>query len=289
MTVPLSPLQSNGIAIPFDDRHFAPQRDSSGLLSDPAALQARYREDGYLYLRGVLDRPTVIEMRQAYFSRFDPSYLLSGTDPGDGIFSGHRDQRLPAHGVAGHPAHAFVRTPRFIAFADDPRLEDLASRILGGPATRLPRAIVRHFDRAMPLASRAHVDYSYLDAGSDQLLTVWVPLGDCPRPTGGLVYLEGTHGRDRSSFDFLRSVTDRPDDTRAISHDLAWVSEQLDRRWRWADYSAGDVTVHSPHIVHASLDTTSEVMRLSADFRFLLRGEAADARWLAAWAGDDGN
>ena len=94
---------------------------------------------------------------------------------------------------------------------------------------------------------------------------------------------------DRSSFDFLRSVTDRPDDTRAISHDLAWVSEQLNRRWRWADYAAGDVTVHSPHIVHASLDTTSDghapVRRLSLPSQ----GEPADARWLVAWAGDDGN
>jgi hypothetical protein len=30
-------------------------------------------------------------------------------------------------------------------------------------------------------------------------------------------------------------------------------------------------------------------MRLSADLRFLRRGERPDARWLQAWAGDDGN
>jgi ectoine hydroxylase-related dioxygenase (phytanoyl-CoA dioxygenase family) len=289
MTVPQTSLYSNGIAIPFDASHFAPLRDSTEVVDDAGALQARYQEDGYLYLRGVLDRPTVIEMRAAYFAAFDPSYLRPGTTLADGVFSGRRDPKLPAHGVTGHPAHAFVRTSRFQAFADDPRLADLASRILGAPVLRLPRAIIRHFDRSTPLASRAHVDYSYLDAGSDQLLTVWVPLGDCPRPTGGLVYLEGTHRRDRASFDFLRKVTDRPHDARAISHDLAWVSEQLGRRWRWADYQAGDVAIHSPHIVHASLDTTADHMRLSADLRFLRRGEAADVRWLHAWAGDDGN
>jgi ectoine hydroxylase-related dioxygenase (phytanoyl-CoA dioxygenase family) len=284
-----SALTSNGISVPFDAPHFAPLRDSSQWRSDPAELRSRYLEDGYLYLRGVLDRPTVIELRQAYFAQFDPAYLRPGTDPAEGLFSGRRPRGLPDHGVAGHPAHAFVRSARFDAFAADPRLERLAADVLGGPVRRLPRAIVRHFDRATPRASRAHVDRSYLDAGSDQLLTAWIPLGDCPRPTGGLVYLEGTHRLDPADFEHLRGVSDRPGDNRAISHDLAWVADQLGRRWRWADYRAGDVTIHSPYIVHASLDTTTDAMRLSADLRYLLEGEPADARWLTAWAGDDGN
>jgi ectoine hydroxylase-related dioxygenase (phytanoyl-CoA dioxygenase family) len=282
-------LTSNGIAVPFDERHFAPLQDSSDLRSDPAQLRARYAEDGYLYLPGVLDPETVLALRQAYFAQFDRGYIQAGTGAAAGIYSGRPAPGLPAHGVAGHPAHAFVRDARFERFAADPRLEALAASVLGGPVRRLPRAIVRHFDRSTPRASRAHFDYSYLDRGSDQLLTAWIPLGDCPRPTGGLVYLEGTHTMAPSSFDGLRTVTDRPSDGRAISHDLGWVADQLGRRWRWADYQAGDVTVHSPHIVHASLDTTTDAMRLSADLRFLREGEVADNRWLQAWAGDDGN
>jgi ectoine hydroxylase-related dioxygenase (phytanoyl-CoA dioxygenase family) len=282
-------LTSNGLAVPADQAHFGPLRDSSSLRTDPGALRLRYQEDGYLYLRNVLDRGTVMALRGAYFSTFEPSYLRGGTTPADGIFSGQRPGQLPAHGVVGHPAHAFVRSPRFATFAADPRLEALAATVLGGPVQRLPRAIVRHFDRSTPMASRAHVDYSYLDQGSDQLVTLWIPLGDCPPPTGGLMYLEGSHGADPTSFDRLRTITDRPGDSRAISHNLAWVAEELGRRWLWADYRAGDVTVHSPHIVHASLDTTTDLMRLSADLRFLRRGEQADDRWLQAWAGDDGN
>jgi ectoine hydroxylase-related dioxygenase (phytanoyl-CoA dioxygenase family) len=282
-------LTSNGMAIPFDDRHFAPLRDSSALLSDPAALQSRYVEEGYLYLRGVLDRQTVMALRQAYFAQFDPGYLRPGSRAAAGIFSGQRTPDLPAHGVVGHPAYSFVRDRTFEAFAADARLEKLAAAVLGGPVWRLPRAIVRHFDRSTSIASRAHVDYSYLDRGGERLLTVWIPLGDCPRPTGGLVYLEGTHHMDRADFDSLRTVTDRPGDTRAISHDLGWVADQLGRRWRWADYRAGDITIHSPHIVHASLDTTTAAMRLSADLRFLRQGDEPDARWLQPWAGDDGN
>src|SRR5262249_51340058 len=161
--------------------------------------------------------------------------------PADGIFSGRRPSELPAHGVVGHPAHSFVRSRQFAAFAASPDLEALAAGVLGGPVRRLPRAIVRHFHCSRPIASRAHIDCSYLDQGSDELVTMWIPLGDCPRPTGGLTYLEGSHRLSPSSFDRLRIVTDRPGDSRAISHDLAWVAAQLGRRWLWADYQAGDV------------------------------------------------
>jgi ectoine hydroxylase-related dioxygenase (phytanoyl-CoA dioxygenase family) len=282
-------VTSNGVAIPFDCRYFAPLRDSSAIKSDPQAIRTRYVEDGYLYLKGVLDPAVVTGLREAYFAQFEPSYLQAGTKPADGVFSGRRPLGLPPHGVAGHPAHAFVRSSRFEAFAADPTFAAVAEGVLGGPVRRLPRSILRHFDRSTPMASRAHIDFSYLDRGSDQLVTIWIPIGDCPRATGGLIYLEGSHRMGRSSFARLRAVHDRPDDQRPISHDLAWVAEQLGTRWRWTDYEAGDIALHSPHIVHASLDTRTAAMRLSADLRFLRREQPADPRWLVPWAGDDGN
>ena len=38
----------------------APMRDSAALLADPEALRARFAEDGYLFLRGALDRKSVV-------------------------------------------------------------------------------------------------------------------------------------------------------------------------------------------------------------------------------------
>jgi hypothetical protein len=277
------------VEVPFDEKHFAPLRDSSHLVDDPAALRERYRADGYLYLRGYLDTREVRSMRQSYFSLFDPAYLKAGTAPADGVFSGERPSDLPAHGVAGHPAHSFVRSEIFERFASQPALNRLAEALLDGEAWRLPRSIVRHFDRSTPRASRAHVDHTYLDRGSDRLVTMWIPLGDCPVPTGGLVYLEASHDMAPADFEPLRTVTDRPADQRPISHDLELVARKLGRRWLWADFAAGDVTVHSPHLVHASLDTVTDEMRLSADVRFLRDGETPDPRWLQPWAGDDGN
>ncbi len=282
-------LTSNGVALPADDRHVAPLTDSTPLLGDADALRARYRADGYLYLRGVIAPETLRRMRRSYFSRFDPAYLADGTIPDDGIFSGRRPRSLPAHGLAGHPAYAMVRASEWERFVSMPALASLAATVLGGPVRRLPRTILRHFDRSEPRASRAHTDYSYLDLGSDELLTMWIPIGDCPVESGGLVYLEGSHRLGPEHLDPLRVVTDRPTDRRPISHDLAWVSDQLGRRWLWADYCAGDIAIHSPHMVHASLDTTTERMRLSADVRFLRDDRPIDPRWLRPWSGDDGN
>jgi ectoine hydroxylase-related dioxygenase (phytanoyl-CoA dioxygenase family) len=281
-------VTSNGVEVPFDAEHFAPLVDSTVWRGEPAVLRERYRRDGYLYLRGVIDPERLRRLRAGYFGAFEPSYLDDRHPAEAGVFSGRRPPGLPAHGTVGHPAHGFVRSEAFAELALDPALAELAAAILGTPCRILPRQIVRHFDRSVPRASRAHRDRRYLDEGSDRLLTMWIPLTDTPLATGGLIYLEDSDDVDVSELDRLRAVSDRPDDERPISHDLAWVAEQLGRRWRWADYRAGDVAIHSPRVVHASLDTTTDAMRLSADLRFLAAGEHPDPRWLQAWAGDDG-
>jgi ectoine hydroxylase-related dioxygenase (phytanoyl-CoA dioxygenase family) len=286
---PLTSITSNGVAVPLDPAHAAPLTESNDLLADAAALRRRYDEDGYLFLRGVLDPELVLATRAAYFELFDPSYLAPGTSARDGVFSGTLPAAIGAHGTATHPAHAFVRGSAWRRLVEDPSLRLVAETVLGGDIAVLPRQIVRQFDRSSARASRAHIDHSYLDEGTGEVATVWIPLGDCPVETGPLVYLEGSHRMAADELDALRQITDRPGDARPLSHDLGWVSRQAGRRWRYADFAAGDVAVHCPHIVHASLDVHSDAMRLSADIRFIRHGGTPDPRWLAPWAGDDGN
>ncbi len=281
-------LSSNGVAIPFDDAHFAPMTDSSALRHDPAAMRARFLRDGYVLLRSVLDRAQVIDLRADYFRRFDPDLLAPGTTPSDGIFSGTVPPGLPPHGVAGHPAHDVVRDEPFDRLTHDPALAEVAGSLVDAPTQLLRRRILRHFHNASPTASRAHVDFDYMDLGSDEIVTAWIPLGDCPISCGGITYLEGSHHVGSAILDRLRDNTDRPEDRRPISNDLALTAQALGGRWRWADFEAGDVVLHSPHLVHASLDNRSATMRLSVDVRFVKAGSAIDPRWLSDWSADDG-
>lgn len=296
MTTPTPPappdsraISSNGLRVPDHPDYVRPHPDPGVGVGDPDRLREHYRRDGFVVVRGALDPATVRDLRRAYFATFPPGYLAEGTDPVEGLFSGRRPEGLPPHGVAGHPAHAFVRSAPFAAFIRQPALAEIARRLLGAPVQLLPRAILRHFDRSAPVASRAHADFRYLDEGSDQVVTAWIPLGDTPLATGGLVYQPGSHELPPRRLAALRQVNDRPGDDRPLSHDLAWVAEQLGRPWSWTDYRAGDVAFHSPHVVHASLDTRTDAMRASIDVRFVAIGERTDPRWLVPWAGDDGN
>jgi ectoine hydroxylase-related dioxygenase (phytanoyl-CoA dioxygenase family) len=278
-------VTSNGLSLPFDERYFAPLRDSSELLGNSGALRQRYHEEGQLYLRQVLDREAVLELRHAYFALFDAS--ASGGRGKAGTSGGAR--ALPAHGVPGHPAHAFVRSETFARFMSEPTLYRLAEALLESPVEQLPRWILRHFSADAPRASRAHIDADYFNENSDHVLTFWIPLGDCPLTTGGLVYLDGSHRLEPERFSALRKASDRPQDERPICHDLGLVARKLERRWLWADYAAGDITIHSPRTVHASLDTLTKMNRVSIDTRFVRRGEPIDPRWTRAWSADDGN
>jgi ectoine hydroxylase-related dioxygenase (phytanoyl-CoA dioxygenase family) len=281
-------VSSNGVELPFDDRTFARQQESPPWPAARETVRATFRDNGYVLLRGLLDREYVLGLRADYFARFDRRMLAPGTSSREGIFSGTVPDDLPEYGTAGHPAHDFVRTDRFDAFTRTPALQEVAEVLLGGPTELLPRRILRHYDRSTRRASRAHVDYDYMDHGSDQLVTAWVPLGDCPVQCGGLLYLEGSHRIPPAELDPLRDHTDRPHDRRPVSHDLGRTARQLGGRWLWTDYRAGDVVLHSPHLVHATLDNTSDVMRLSADLRFRRQDAAADERWNGAWSADDG-
>ena len=281
---------SNGVPLTTDPEHFAPMRDSSALLGDPGKLRARFEQDGYVYLRGILDREKVLALREFYFAMFDDSYFAEGTTPRDGIWSGTVPSGQLPHGVEGHPAHTLVRSAEFEDFAASAELENLAKILLNDDQVmQLPRQIVRHFNKG-PLSSRAHTDYDYMDRGSAHIITMWLPIGDCPVESGGLAYLEGSHTIPKSKLDVLKSKrTDRPHDARPISHDLDWTAKQLGGRWLYANYQAGDVAIHSPHLVHASLDTQTDTMRMSVDVRFLPRSVEPDPRWLSKWAGNDGN
>jgi hypothetical protein len=236
----------------------------------------------------VLEADKVWKLREDYFGRFPESYLRPGTTPADGVFSGTTPAELPAHGMPGHPAHSFVRDGPLTRFLDSSPLGELAGTLLDGNATMLPRVILRHFDSSSQRSSRAHTDHAYMDRGGTSVITTWLPIGDCPVESGGIVYLEDSHRIDRERLAALRQVNDRPGDDRPLSHDLAWVGRELGRRWLWADFRAGDVVLHGPHIVHASLDTTTPTMRMSVDARFAAPRQQPDGRWLRTWSADDG-
>lgn len=267
---------SNGLPIPFDAEHFvsmagsdAAGRPVRGL--DIEALRTRYREAGYVLLRRFLEPAQVIATRAAYLN-------AAAAVPSE----------LP-HGVPGHPAYAFVRSAEFDRFTKQPRLQELATAILQKPARLLPRRPLRHFRPGSRRASRAHTDFTYLDRGTREVVTIWIPLGACSLTSGGIVYLEGSHTLAETLLrQMVGGPSDRPHDRRPLTHDLRLLVKKSGRRLAWTTYEPGDVVLHSPFIVHATLDAHTGADRLSTDLRFIPCDAPPDERWLRDWAGNDG-
>ena len=161
--------------------------DSARLLDDPAALRRRLAEDGYLFLRGVLDRDAVMAARREVLAR------LSAVDeivPGGDVFTGRsaRKAREPDLGrfwrsVSEGPALRAATHGRDISrvmeivAGEAPRAQDFLFLRVGVPG----RATGLHFD--YPFFTRLH----------DQVWTVWTSMGDTPVSRGPLMVVENSH------------------------------------------------------------------------------------------------
>ncbi len=265
-----STVTSNGVPIPNTPRYFDRMRETDLAAADEA-LRARYAEDGYVLLRGVLPGDAVIQLRDAYLARF----------------SAHAEP-LPTHGTKGHPAYEFVRTSVFRDFVEQPVFQSLAARLTGAEVAPIRRTPLRHFVPGRSIASRAHIDGTYIDGTPTDVVTIWTPLGACSVENGSLMYLEGSHAdADMAARVRNGALMDRTSDVRPITHDLKWLADVTGKRWLTADFAAGDVVVHSPSIIHATLDATVGT-RISADIRFQRKDTPRDARWDRDWSADDG-
>ncbi|MFI0981589.1 phytanoyl-CoA dioxygenase family protein [Streptomyces sp. NPDC021093] len=261
-----------------------------GERGDLAALRARFAREGHLYLPGFF-RPEVVEaFRRHYFEATAHTGLVRpGSDPGDGIAAPDR----------GGFDHAAFRTALFRGIVPGPAYEAMCRRpelvafyrwFLGAPEVHLHRRkIIRHAlpgESGIGTATQAHYDLVYLREGTDRVLSSWIPLGDCPVARGGLVYLERSHHRVRAEETAGRLR--RP--AASLTADLPSLAEEYDARWLVADYAAGDMVVHSPYLVHASLDNRDPdgVIRLSTDIRYQSAADPVDGRWQNHWHLDDG-
>ncbi|AKU18764.1 phytanoyl-CoA dioxygenase family protein [Luteipulveratus mongoliensis] len=281
-------LSSNGYVLDESDSRLGrlepvPRRE----LGDRALLWERLRRDGYLYLRKALDPAYVMAFRRHYFETLAESGLVNaGTDPADGISgAGDLDRARFRELLFGR----IVPGREYADFCTQPALRDWFAWLFEADPFLHRRKIIRHGrpgEAGIGTATQAHYDLVYLREGTDRLLSAWIPLGDCPLARGGLTYLEGSHHVVRRHEASER----RQHPAASITADLPALAEQHDARWLVADYEAGDVVVHSPHIVHASLDNTDPdgVMRLSTDIRYQRRDDPIDWRWGQDWHIDDG-
>ena len=258
-------------------------------------LTTRFRRDGYLYLKGFLDRAAVLDQRRRAFAHLNLAGLLKpGTDPVLGIAADTPGER----GEVNRRLMEYVRSAAFESFCMSPRLWQFMDRFVGGLSYLHKRKLLRHTLPHVPGSTPAHYDLIYLRGGTDRLVTAWIPVGDVPLEMGGLVYLEGSHGTGVAmEAEFSRQNAALPPEERIsafnrnmtaggwVSKDLPDMAEKFDTRWLVANYEAGDVMLHSPYMIHAATlnESRDGIIRLSTDIRYQNVGDEIDARWNNHW------
>jgi hypothetical protein len=283
MTTSFMPaLSSCGHALKMDDASFGELSDSSPLLENLPVLRKKMDDEGYLFIRRLIDPSVIRTARQSLVSKLESRGLLQpGTDPEDGILKeGTNLSFLPEIAQKDEAVHRVVFGPEIKAFY---------SGFLGGS--------IRHFDfvwlRAMGFGkgTNPHCDLVYMGRGTHRLYTAWIPYGPVSYDLGGLMILEKSHLQADRIRNYLNSDVDsycsnRPDQKGwnklggALSNNPVSLQEKMGGRWLTTEFEMGDILTFRMDLIHASTDNTTNRVRLSTDTRYQRSDEPVDERWV---------
>lgn len=263
-------LYSFDHALDMSDDKIGHLRDSSDVVNDPLQLNKRLEEDGYLYLKGFLNRDQVLEARESILKLID----------GPGF--------VPEVAAKCKEIQTLLYSGKLIEFY-----------------TRLFGEEIRHYDytwmRVMGpgKGTNPHCDLPYMGRGTHKHMTCWVPYGDVTYTLGGLMVLEGSHKRmdllDKYVYrDVDEYCENKPSDiekvkdgkwtfTGTLSHNPPVIRNKFGGKWLVTEYKAGDFLTFGMFTVHAALDNrTQNEVRISTDSRYQKASHPIDERWIGA-------
>ena len=260
--------------VEFPSAELGQLRESQYLPGDTAALWQRLDEDGYLLLRELIDRDTVLLGRETILQAMAAQQALVPNTPLlDGVMPpGGKTVRLMGDDITRHPA--------ITAVLENTALFDLFDDLFAEPSQTFPYKWMRAVGNEHYTA--AHCDFVYMGRGSSNLYTVWIPFGDIPIEQGTLAICRGSHNLD--SFARIRDTYGRMDVDRDrieghFERDPMAIVDRFGGQWLGSDYRAGDIIIFGMHTMHASTTNLTNRFRLSCDVRFQPASEPVDERW----------
>lgn len=274
--MPRQQIQMGERTLAFPDGTLGELRDSSELLDDIPALRRHMEADGYLLLRGLIDREKVLTARDRIFEYMDAHEAMEpGSRPLDGVMGQYgKSVRMMGRKQVTH--HPDVR-----AVFEGEELFDFYSRYFHEPARTFDYKWLRAVGHEQ--FTGAHYDVIYMGRGSQRLLTCWVPLMDIPVHQGTLAICAGSH--NQPGFQRLRDTYGRVDVDRDgyggwFTNDPQEITEKFGGQWQTTEFRAGDVLTFGMFTMHASTTNTTDRWRLSCDIRFQPASDPVDDRWV---------
>ena len=242
--------------------------ESKSLLDNPPGLRKRLRDDGYLFLRAVLPKEDVLDLRRQVL---EICAQVGWLRPGANVLDGLAD-RDPIYEGDDEYIDAYARIQAledFHRLKFDENIIRIMENLFQEPVIPLPKTIGRiAFPRDNERGTRPHQDWIFV-GGSMETISCWAPLGDVPLEVGGLKILAGSH---KAGFLEPR-VADGPG-ARIVDVDPGL-------EWHQSGYQSGDVLLFKSLTVHAAAtNLTPDVLRLSVDFRYTGESHTIAEKWL---------
>ena len=293
LTAPALPqIYSFGHALDMAEDKIGLLRDSADAADDVAELRRRFAADGYLYMKGYLDRDEVLAARAT---------LTDGL-----AAAGVLDPAYPTIDGVCKPGAGYVFKPELTNH--NPAVQNL---LYSGRLPEFYRKFygeeIRHYDFTWLRAigpgkgTNPHCDLPYMGRGTHRHMTCWLPYGDISFELGGLMVLEGSHQR----MDLLENYVYRDVDSYCankpeqvqnattgakgfgwtfsgtLSHNPPVLRNKFGGRWLTTEFQPGDFITFGMFLVHASLDNRTENrLRISSDARYQRASEPIDDRWI---------
>jgi ectoine hydroxylase-related dioxygenase (phytanoyl-CoA dioxygenase family) len=253
----------------MDGEQLTELRSSNDILQDKQALRERMEEDGYLLIRGFHDRDKVLEARKsilekmAQMGKLDRDTQLEDGVMADGsktIFMGGTNEDLPALLNVLNGEHIMRFFDEFIG----------------------EQSLTYHYKwlRAVGKGdfTGAHYDIVYMGRGTQNVYTVWSPLGDVTYEMGGLAICLGSHRFEKLKQSYGSKDADR-DGVGHYTDDPLVITEKFGGKWATTEFQAGDVLIFGMFLMHCSLENTTNQYRISVDARYQSASEQVDERW----------
>ena len=225
---------------------------------DGAALARRMKREGYLFIKGLVPRQPILELRRQFLGiAAEAGWLRRGRPADEAIAEPNAACSDP------EPEHLEVLRRQYAlealhALPHHPAVVGLFERMLGGPVLVHPVIIARNvFPHSAEFDNTtvAHQDYPHVQ-GTTECFTAWMPLGACPKEMGGLAVALGSHRDGVRDFGI------------ATDSGGMRVLDPLTGRWAASDLEAGDVVIFHSLAVHKALPNRSSTLRQSVDARY---------------------
>ena len=258
-------------------------------------LATRFAEDGYLFVTDLIEKSKIERLGARIIDELKAHGFVTQETTSIPIWSGkapEADEVLPE----GPIITALAQTGMLSDLSRSPELIALLERVLGGEIFAWKDSDARLRIVLGPTANREgstdapkfsfstppHQDFYFFRPV--RFCTVWIPLMHIDETTGGLTlrqdaHREGLHETWWKGNEFLGMA-----ETPRISRE--WVEsgavpvagttrpEEADQAKPWlrSDFQIGDVLIIDPLMIHAGVPNHSNLIRLSADFRYQLQG-----------------